>query len=57
MDNSSNFEVSKASVVDITWRFQKNNDNEQVVSYVKDSIDKPFCIVEHAREFGKGHYH
>ena len=47
IDNSSNKEVNKASIVNIKWRYQKNNDNGQVISYIKDTANKRLhCAVE-----------
>ena len=46
INNSSTNEIKKASTVNIKWRFQKNNDNGQVISYVKDNVNKTYCVVE-----------
>ena len=40
---------SSISVVNLKWRFQKNNDNGQVVSYVEDTKNKWFCYVRAAK--------
>ena len=53
IDNSYTKEVSKASVVNIKWRFQKNIDNRQVLSYVKDTKDKHYCALEACKKIRK----
>ena len=45
IDNSSTKEVNKAVINNIQWRFQKNLDNGQVISYVEDSKNKMHCAV------------
>ena len=37
--------IDKAVMVNIRWRYQKNNDNGQVISYVKDNENKAHCAV------------
>ena len=46
INNSSTNKIKKSSIVNIKWRFQKNNDNGQVISYIKDNINKTYCVVE-----------
>ena len=45
LDNNSTKEVNKACINNIMWRFQKNLDNEQVLSYVEDTQNKLHCAV------------
>ena len=45
IDNSSNKEVSKASITNLKWRFQKNMDNGQTISYIEDNKNKKLCFV------------
>ena len=45
VDNTSNKEVGKASVTNLTWRFQKNLDNGQIISYIEDNENKNLCFV------------
>ena len=53
INNSSTKEVGKASLVNIKWRFQKNNDNGQVLSYVKDTKNKQHCALEACKRIRK----
>ena len=53
INNSSTKEVNKASVVNIKWRYQKNLDNGQVLSYVKDTEDKQHCALEACKKIRK----
>ena len=46
IDNSSKQAINRSYIVNIKWRFQKNNDNGQVISYTKNTEDKKFCVVE-----------
>ena len=46
INNSSTIKIKNSSMVNIKWRFQKNNDNGQVISYIKDSINNTYCVVE-----------
>jgi hypothetical protein len=46
IDQDSNTEVSKACIVNIKWRFQKNNDNGQIISYVADNLNKIHCYLK-----------
>lgn len=46
LNNSSSTEISKAYIVNMKWRFQKNNDNGQVISYAKDNSNKQHCAVQ-----------
>ena len=45
INQKSNSAVNKSKTVNLKWRFQKNNDNGQVVSYVEDTKNKCFCYV------------
>ena len=45
INNTSNKEVSKASVTNLEWRFQKNLDNNQTISYIEDNKYKKLCFV------------
>ena len=40
-------------MVNIKWRFQKNNDNGQIISYVKDINNKHICVVEACKRIRK----
>ena len=46
INNQSKQEINKSYIVNLKWRFQKNNDNGQVISYVKNTVNKHFCVVE-----------
>ena len=46
IDNSSPKGLNQAATVNIKWRFQKNNDNGQVITYVKDDFNRHLCAVE-----------
>ena len=37
--------IKKANMVNITWRYQKNNDNGQTISYVEDKDNIQYCYV------------
>ena len=37
--------LARAAMVDITWRFQKNNDNGQAITYAKDTQSTNDCFV------------
>ena len=45
LDNNSTKEVNKASINNIMWRFQRNLDNGQVLSYIEDPQNKLYCAV------------
>ena len=53
INNSFMNEINKSSIVNIRWRFQKNNDNGQIISYVKDNINKTYCVVEACKRLRK----
>ena len=53
INNKSLVEINKAKSVDLKWRYQKNLDNGQVISYVKDSEYKKRCLVKPPREYIK----
>ena len=38
-------EINSANMVNVKWRFQKNNDNGQIISYVQDKVNKNYCYV------------
>ena len=48
LNQSSNTQIANADSVDIKWRFQKNNDNGQVITYTKDTNNPSFCYVQAA---------
>ena len=45
LNQSSNKDIKLATIVNMKWRFQKNNDNGQIISYVQDSANKKYCYV------------
>ena len=53
LDNNSTKEVNKASINNIMWRFQKNLDNGQVLSYVEDTQNKLHCAVSASKRIYK----
>ena len=48
LNRLSNTQIANADSVDIKWRFQKNNDNGQVITYTKDTNNPSFCYVQAA---------
>ena len=42
--------IKRASIVNIKWCFQKNNDNGQVISYVIDHKNKTYCAIEDSKK-------
>ena len=46
-------QTNKATMINIKWRFQKNNDNGQVISYVEDPTNKIHCAVEASKTIYK----
>ena len=46
INNLSKQEINKSYIFNLKWRFQKNNDNGQIISYVKNTANKQFCFVE-----------
>ena len=48
LNQSSGKQINNADSVNITWRFQKNNDNGQVITYTKDTKNPAFCYVRAA---------
>ena len=48
INQHSNYDVDNAHSVNLTWRLKKNNDNGQVVTYVKDTVNKAYCYVSAA---------
>ena len=46
INNSLKQAVNSSHIVNLKWRFQKNNDNGQVISYIKNTENKKFCVVE-----------
>ena len=42
--------IKRASIVNIKWCFQKNNDNGQVISYVIDHKNKTYCAIEASKK-------
>ena len=53
INNNSLVEINKAKSVNLKWRYQKNLDNGQVISYVKDSKYKKHCFVEASKRIHK----
>ena len=53
INNSSTKEIKKSSIINIKWRFQKNNDNGQVISYIKDNVNTTYCVVEACKRLRK----
>ena len=49
IDQNSNNAVNRARIVNVKWRFQKNNDNGQVISYVEDKGNPIHCYVRAAK--------
>ena len=49
INNNSYKEINKATIVNVKWRFQKNNDNGQIISYTEDKNDPNFCYVKAAK--------
>ena len=45
INQNSNYEVNRVNIVNLKWRFQKNNDNGQVISYVEDKTNIQYCYV------------
>ena len=41
--------LAKAKVINVTWRYQKNNDNGQVITYVEDTKNIDFCYIKAAK--------
>ena len=53
LNNFSQQEINRSSIVNIKWRFQKNNDNGQIISYVKDINNKHICVVKACKRIRK----
>ena len=53
INNSSVKEVNKATINNIKWRFQKNLDNGQVISYIEDKENKLHCVVTASKRIYK----
>ena len=53
INQNSEKEINNADMVNIKWRFQKNNDNGQIISYVQDKINKKFCYVSACKRIRK----
>ena len=47
-DNSRSTSINDAEIVKIRWRFQKNNDNGQVLTYTANNTNPQFCPVRAA---------
>ena len=45
LDQNSTKDLQRACIVNLKWRFQKNNDNGQIISYVEDNSNKTHCFV------------
>ena len=50
-DNSRSTYINDAEIVKIRWRFQKNNDNGQVLTYTANNTNPQFCPVRAAMRF------
>ena len=46
LDQNSTKDLQRACIVNLKWRFQKNNDNGQIISYVEDNSNKTHCFVQ-----------
>ena len=44
-DQKSKKDISRSCIVNLKWRFQKNNDNGQIIFYIEDNINKTHCYV------------
>ena len=53
INNSSTKEINKAVINTIKWRFQKNLDNGQVISYIEDRKNKLHCAVTASKRIYK----
>ena len=49
IDQNSVYAVNRAHIVNVKWRFQKNNDNGQIISYVEDKENPIHCYVRAAK--------
>ena len=49
LNHSSDRQISHANMINVKWRFQKNNDNGQIISYVEDNKNPVFCYVRAAK--------
>ena len=45
--------IRRAPILNIRWRFQKNNDNGQVISYYQNLEDKSFCVLQAGKRIYK----
>jgi hypothetical protein len=45
INQNNNREIEKACIVNVKWRYQKNNDNGQIISYIEDTDNKHYCYV------------
>ena len=45
LDHTKLILIDEVSTVRLTWRYQKNQDNGQVISFAKDTSDPKFCSV------------
>ena len=46
LNHSSDRQISHANMINVKWRFQKNNDNGQIISYVADNLNKIHCYLK-----------
>ena len=46
IDNSKDKDIKKSKTVNIEWRYQKNLDNGQKITYAKDNKCKKHCFIE-----------
>ena len=45
LDHTKPILIDEVSTVRLTWRYQKNQDNGQVIPFAKDTVDPKFCSV------------
>ena len=53
INNDSGKDIIKACITNIKWRYQKNNDNGQVISYIEDYKNKKHCFVRASKRIRK----
>ena len=45
LDHTKSILIDEVSTVHLTWRYQKNQDNGQVIPFAKGTLDPKFCSV------------
>ena len=53
INSDSDKDITKACITNIKWRYQKNNDNGQVISYIEDNKNKKHCFVRASKRIRK----